>query len=156
MPNTLYFSSGAGMLRGFKSFLWNVPVDDESHKMYFLFIAAHLTPEVGQSVVKAVTAARQYLSELQPVEDVVQAVLSGRLRWEDIEDRPDLVLIEDGIVLRGQGILPDRSKNRLGSSDAAIALLRKIYAREMAALSEGRPQTEFKTPSVLTLAGVDD
>ena len=45
MPNTLYFSSGAGVLRGYKSFLWNVPVDDESHMMFFLFIAAHLPPE---------------------------------------------------------------------------------------------------------------
>ena len=38
-------------------------------------------------------------------------MLSGRERWEDIEDRPDRVLIEDGIVLLGQGVLPDRSLN---------------------------------------------
>lgn len=155
MPNTLYFSSGAGMLRGFKSFLWNVPVDDVSHKMFFLFIAAHLTPEVGESVAEGVRAARQYLSELPPVEEVVQAVLTGKMRWEDIEPRPDLVLIEDGIVLLGQGVIPDRSKNRLGSSDAAIALLRKIYAREMAALSEGRRLTDFKKPEVATLSRID-
>jgi len=61
-------------------------------------------------------------------------VLSGRERWEDIEDRPDRVLIEDGIVLLGQGVLPDRSQNRLGSSDAAIILLRRLYTRELAAI----------------------
>jgi 5,5'-dehydrodivanillate O-demethylase len=155
MPNTLYFSSGAGMLRGFKSFLWNVPVDDVSHMMFFLFIAAHLTPEVGQSVAQGVRGARQYLSELPPVEEVVREVLSGKRRWVDIEARPDLVLIEDGIVLLGQGVIPDRSKNRLGSSDAAIVLLRKIYAREMAALSEGRPLKTFKTPEAATLSEID-
>jgi 5,5'-dehydrodivanillate O-demethylase len=155
MPNTLYFSSGAGVLRGFKSFLWNVPVDDVSHKMFFLFIAAHLTPEIGQSVAQGVRAARQYLSELAPVEQVVHDVLSGKMQWEEIEDRPDLVLIEDGIMLLGQGVIPDRSKNRLGSSDAAIILMRKIYAREMMALSEGRPLKDFKKPEAATLSGID-
>ena len=155
MPNTLYFTSGAGILRGFKSFLWNVPVDDVSHKMFFLLIAAHLTPEIGESVAQGVRAGRQYLLELPPVEDVVRDVLAGRKRWEDIEERPDLVLIEDGIILLGQGVIPDRSKNRLGSSDAAIVLLRKIYAREMAALSEGRPLTDFKKPEAATFARID-
>lgn len=155
MPNTLYFTSGAGMLRGFKSFLWNVPVDDVSHKMFFLLIAAHLPPDVGRSVAQGVQAGRKYLSELTPVEEEVQAVLSGKKRWEDIEERPDLVLIEDGIVLLGQGVIPDRSTNRLGSSDAAIALLRKIYAREMAAIGEGRPLTAFKRPEAAAFATID-
>jgi 5,5'-dehydrodivanillate O-demethylase len=155
MPNTLYFRSGAGILRGFKSFLWNVPVDDASHMMFFLLIAAHLDPETGRSVAEGVKAARQYLSELPPVEQVVDDVLTGKLRWEDIEDRPDLVLIEDGIVLRGQGIIPDRSKNRLGHSDAAIILMRKIYAREMAALLEGRPPGDFAKPVGERLARVE-
>lgn len=155
MPNTLYFSSGAGMLRGFKSFLWNVPVDDVSHMMFFLFIAAHLSPEVGDSVAQGVRAARKYLAELPPVEEVVQAVLAGKMRWEEIEERPDLVLIEDGIVLLGQGVIPDRSKNRLGSSDAAIALLRKIYAREMSAFSEGRSLRNVKKPEAMRLSQID-
>ena len=155
MPNTLYFSSGAGVLRGFKSFLWNVPVDDASHMMFFLFIAAHLTPEVGESVAQGVRAAGKYLSELPPVEEVVRAVLSGRKRWDDIEERPDLVLIEDGIVLLGQGVIPDRAKNRLGSSDAAIVILRKLFAREMAALGDGRASTPFRKPEVATLSRID-
>jgi 5,5'-dehydrodivanillate O-demethylase len=155
MPNTLYFSSGAGMLRGFKSFLWNVPVDDVSHRMFFLFIAAHLTPEDGESVAEGVRSGMMYLSELPSVEEVVLAVLTGKMQFDDVESRPDLVLIEDGIVLLGQGVIPDRSKNRLGSSDAAIVLLRKIYAREMAALGEGRPVTRFGKPEYETLSRID-
>ena len=85
-------------------------------------------------------------SQLRPVDEIVRAVLSGRERWEDIEERPDQVLIEDGIVLLGQGVLPDRSLNRLGSSDAAIILLRRLYARELAAIEEDRPLTKFPTP----------
>ncbi|WP_319454723.1 MULTISPECIES: Rieske 2Fe-2S domain-containing protein [unclassified Mycobacterium] len=155
MPNTLYFNAGAGVLRGFKSFLWNVPVDDENHMMFFLFIAAHLPPDVGAMVAQGVRDSREYLSQLRPVDEVVRAVLSGRERWEDIEDRPDRVLIEDGIVLLGQGVLPDRSQNRLGSSDAAIILLRRLYARELAAIEAGRPLAKFPTPDSAALARLD-
>jgi 5,5'-dehydrodivanillate O-demethylase oxygenase subunit len=155
MPNTLYFTSGAGLLRGFSSFLWNVPVDDESHLMFFLFIAAHLSPEVGEQLAAGVHEGRKYLSQLPPVDEVVRAVLSGRKRWEDIEERADRVLIEDGVVLLGQGVLPDRSLNRLGSSDAAIILLRRLYAREMAAIEADRPLTKFPTPDAAALARLD-
>jgi 5,5'-dehydrodivanillate O-demethylase oxygenase subunit len=155
MPNTLYFNSGAGVLRGFKSFLWNVPVDDESHMMFFLFIAAHLSPEVGARVAAGVREARKYMSQLRPAEEIVRAVLSGRERWEDIEEREDQVLIEDGIVLLGQGVLPDRSLNQLGSSDAAIILLRKLYARELGAIEEDQPLTKFPTPDAASLAQLD-
>lgn len=155
MPNTLYFNSGAGVLRGFRSFLWNVPVDDESHMMFFLFIAAHLPPDVGARVASGVRDARRYLAGQRPVEDIVRAVLSGRERWGDIEERPDQVLIEDGIVLLGQGVLPDRSLNRLGSSDAAIILLRKLYAREIAAIEADHPPTKFPTPDAAALARLD-
>ncbi len=152
MPNALYFNSGAGALRGFRSFLWNVPVDDENHMMFFLFIAAHLPPEVGARVAAGVREGRKYLAGLRPVDTIVREVLAGRERWEDLEDRPDQVLIEDGIVLLGQGVLPDRSKNRLGSSDAAIVLLRKLYARELAAIEAGLPLTKFPTPDTEKLA----
>jgi 5,5'-dehydrodivanillate O-demethylase oxygenase subunit len=155
MPNTLYFTSGAGVLRDYKSFLWNVPVDDESHLMFFLFIAAHLPPDVGAEVAAGMQEARRYLAGLRPVEDIVTAVLSGAERWEDIEERPDQVLIEDGIVLRGQGVLPDRSLNRLGSSDAAIILLRRLYACELAAIEDDRPLTKFPTPDAAALARLD-
>lgn len=155
MPNTLYFNAGAGVLRGFKSFLWNVPVDDENHMMFFLFIAAHLPPDVGAMVAQGVRDSREYLSELRPVDEVVRAVLSGRERWEDIEDRPDRVLIEDGVVLLGQGVLPDRSQNRLGSSDAAIILLRRLYTHELAAIEAGHSLTKFPTPDAAALARLD-
>lgn len=155
-PNMLYFNSGAGVLRGFKSFLWNVPVDDVSHKMFFIFIATHLSPEDGRNVADGVRAGLRYVETLPAVEDVVDSVLSGRMRWEDIESRPDLVLIEDGIVLKGQGVIPDRSKNRLGSSDAAIILLRKLYAREMARIERGEQPSAFSVPDERILAQIDE
>lgn len=157
MPNMLYFNSGAGMLRGFKSFLWNVPVDDVSHKMFFLLVAAHLSPEDGRDVAEGVKSGMRYVaSSLPSVESVIESVLSGRKRWEDIESRPDLLLIEDGIVLVGQGIIPDRSKNRLGASDAAIILLRKLFAREMSRIEKGEEPSAFPGPEERFLARIDE
>jgi 5,5'-dehydrodivanillate O-demethylase oxygenase subunit len=123
--------------------------------MFFLFIAAHLPPDVGAKVAAGVRDARKYLTSLPPVEQVVQEVLTGKRRWDDIEERPDQVLIEDGIVLCGQGVLPDRSQNRLGHSDAAIIILRKLYARELAAIEAGEPLTKFPTPDAAALARLD-
>ncbi len=99
---------------------------------------------------------RYVTSSLPPVEEVIQSVLSGEKRWEDLNSRPDLLLIEDGIVLVGQGIIPDRSKNRLGGSDAAIILLRKLYAREMSRIERGEPPTAFPGPDEGQLARIDE
>ena len=103
----------------------------------------------------ACVTAGSIWSELRPVDETVRAVLSGRERCEDIEGRPDQVLIEDGIVLLGQGVLPDRSLNRLGSTDAAIILRRKLYAQELAAIEANRPLTKFPTPDAAVLARLD-
>ena len=46
--------------------------------MFFLFIAAHLPPDVGAEVAAGVREAAKYLAQLRPVEDIVAAVLSGR------------------------------------------------------------------------------
>lgn len=156
MPNMLYFVAGAGVMRGSKGFLWNVPVDDENHKMFFLFVTSHLSPTMGKLYALGVRIIHSIIKRvLTPVEKVVQSVLSGKKRWEDLWSRPDLVLVEDGIILLGQGVIPDRSKNRLGSSDAAIILLRKIYSREMNAISEGLPGGAFKVPDFTVLTEVD-
>jgi 5,5'-dehydrodivanillate O-demethylase len=52
-------------------------------------------------------------------------------------------------------VLPDRSLNRLGSSDAAIILLRRLYAREIAAIEGDRPLTKFPAPDAAALARLD-
>jgi 5,5'-dehydrodivanillate O-demethylase len=46
--------------------------------------------------------------------------------------------------------------NRLGSSDAAIILLRKLYAGEIAAIEADRPLTKFPAPDAAALARLDD
>jgi hypothetical protein len=59
---------------------------------------------------------------------------------------PDLVIIQDIAVQAGQGRIADRQHERLGRSDTAIILWRKILARELRAVAEGRPGKNWTRP----------
>jgi 5,5'-dehydrodivanillate O-demethylase len=55
------------------------------------------------------------------------------------EDAIDPVAAQDYIVVAGQGVALDRAHERIGQSDAAILLLRRLYRAEMDALARGVP-----------------
>jgi 5,5'-dehydrodivanillate O-demethylase len=46
--------------------------------------------------------------------------------------------------MMGQGEIVDRMQERLGKSDMGIALLRKIFWREMEAMRSGRPTKPWR------------
>ena len=48
-----------------------------------------------------------------------------------------VIATQDYVALRGQGRIVDRSQERLGASDAGVALLRRIFLRELEAIKEG-------------------
>lgn len=75
------------------------------------------------------------------------------LRISDPEPR-----LQDTVISVGQDVIADRSAERLGRSDAAVILLRKIWKRELRLLVEGKPVTQFTFPSFSAsdeLAGLD-
>ena len=115
----------------FKALFWYVPVDDESH-LHFLIMVYH-------------TKRRERLDGT-PVHEEIQAILSGRKSWEEVAKHPNIIRIQDGVAVCGQGKIVDRSRERLGSSDAAVILLRKLWKRELRLLAAGKPLTQFGTP----------
>ena len=50
-----------------------------------------------------------------------------------------LTSAQDYVAAVGQGRIVDRTQERLGRSDMGIALLRRLYWREMQAIDEGQP-----------------
>jgi 5,5'-dehydrodivanillate O-demethylase len=48
--------------------------------------------------------------------------------------------------MAGQGAIVDRSNERLGQSDRGIVLMRRLWSREMQAISEGKPLKAWKRP----------
>ena len=77
-----------------------------------------------------------------PAEELAREVIDGRVRFQEI-DHPDRVRVQDIAVQAGQGPIADRSNERLGRSDLAIILWRKILERELRAMDEGRPLKQW-------------
>src|SRR5437016_2283499 len=93
------------------------------------------------------TRAQYYAkrADAGPAEELARAVMGGRVRFQEI-DHPDRVRVQDIAVQAGQGPIADRSNERLGRSDLAIILWRKILERELRAMEEDRPLKEW-TPA---------
>ena len=111
-------------------------VDDESH-LHFLIMVYH--------------TKRQERPAGTPVHEEIEAILSGEKSWEDVAKHPNIIRIQDGVAICAQGKIVDRSRERLGTSDAAVILLRKVWKRELKLLAAGKPVTPFGTPDAQAL-----
>jgi 5,5'-dehydrodivanillate O-demethylase len=126
---------------------WDVPVDDE-HSLEF---RARLVPVTGDS-------ARQYqerraallANERSTTPELGDAVLSGKMRFDDLQnlilDNIALVHTQDYVAQVGQGGISDRRQEHLGRSDVGVILYRKIWERELQALTEGRRIKKWACP----------
>jgi hypothetical protein len=112
------------------------PVDDENHMW---LITSNVT--VSGTEAEAYRAKRaeyhRKLAEARPARDLAVELMAGQHHFPDMK-HPDLVIIQDIAVQAGQGRIADRQHERLGRSDTAIILWRKILARELQNLAEGR------------------
>lgn len=133
--------------RGWREFLgWRVPVDDTSH----VTIGAahyHVEDKDVPALLERIADERARMEKLPKPVDLAMAVLKGELRANDIElrDPPsDMAIIQDYYAQIGQGAIADRTRERLGTADLGVAMLRKLYEREMRAALAGRPLTRWE------------
>lgn len=136
MPNRCFLAHPLRSARNnkpfwFKALFWYVPIDDESH-LHFLIMVYH--------------TKRRERPDGTPVHEEIEAILSGRKSWEDVASHPNIIRIQDGVAICGQGKIEDRSRERLGTSDAAVIMLRRLWKRELGLLAAGKPVTPFGTP----------
>ncbi len=75
--------------------------------------------------------------------DAAKQIMDGEKTLKDFMDHPMLVEIEDMIAQIGQGTVADRHAEHLGRSDQGVILLRRIMARELQAIAEGRPTKDW-------------
>jgi 5,5'-dehydrodivanillate O-demethylase len=135
MPNTHHLGEAATR----QSIHWRVPVDDEHH----LIPTSTLVPP---------SAERRGLGDEDPFEtsraisEAGEAIRVGKLTVEELDVNRLYIPITDDVTQLGQGAIADRSNERLGASDAALILLRKIWERELQALAEGRPLKQWTHP----------
>lgn len=122
--------------------VWAVPIDDVSTKRFFIYAY----PEHDSEVVERIGADRAV--EFDPVEHYDE--LFGEHRLPKASSI-NLLQAQDYVAVRGQGVIVNRGDEQLGQSDSGIALLRKVFLRELDAIREGRP-----TKAWAPLAGSHD
>jgi 5,5'-dehydrodivanillate O-demethylase oxygenase subunit len=127
----------------YDTIMWWVPNDDENH-MTFNSNLLHLT---GETAERYREARERWFAQGGKLCDpeLSEEIVKGHLRLEDVEDRTDLdlVQVQDDVAQIGQGRIRDRRGERLGREDEYVVLLRRIWARELRALAEGRPLTQW-------------
>ncbi|HEY4134393.1 MAG TPA: Rieske 2Fe-2S domain-containing protein [Alphaproteobacteria bacterium] len=116
---------------------WRVPVNDTS--MISFVINANKGEAGGY---------KEWTFQNDPHPDVyVDKILGGEMRVQEVDPKyPALFQVQDSVAMSGQGTIVDRSAERLGLSDRGIILLRRLWAREMQAIAEGRPLKDWKRP----------
>lgn len=143
MPNILFMRLPArvpGIERHNEYISWRVPIDDENHKSFIVQLV-HATGETADRFRAQRQAARERLVRFGSVEELSDAILAGRLSWAAVKDHPGLINIQDNATQLGQGAIANRGAERLGRTDAAVILLRRIWERELRALAEDKPLT---------------
>jgi 5,5'-dehydrodivanillate O-demethylase len=113
-----------------------------------MWFITNLVGVSGEAVAPYQAARQKYLERQKAAGsslELAQAVMDGRVRFADI-DHPDRVRVQDFAVQAGQGRIADRANERLGRSDTAIILWRKIMEREFRAIEDGRPLKKW-TPA---------
>ena len=134
-------------------FSWKVPLDD-AHAVNFLATRVYLTGEAAERYRSRPARAESEQDEAAPGEsplELVGSMLAGRLYVQDLAKMPEGVALGDLTTMVGQGVIADRTNERLGRSDAGVILVRKMWERELRTLAEGRPLKRWTRPDGLEM-----
>jgi 5,5'-dehydrodivanillate O-demethylase len=151
MPNVLHIKVyPIDAESGWRDFVaWKVPYDDESYNNFNLTIA-FVTGEAADRYRAHPQNPRNQKSQ-RNWEEVVrlgEEILTGRRRLtvEDCGELAYSVNLQDYVAQKGQGLVANRDRERLGQSDRIVIMLRKLWSREMAKLAAGEPIKRWRWP----------
>jgi len=117
--------------------VWNVPMDDTHTLKFGVFAIPKQNPEADREMLDYCMRHVDY----SPAEH--HEALFERREFPS-DGLIQLTPAQDYFAIMGQGPIADRENERLGKSDAGIVLLRRIFWREMDAISAGRPTKAWK------------
>jgi len=139
-----------------ESLFWWVPIDDGRHVQFSI----HRVPIHGEARrrVSDKRQARRHEIDQSHLE-LCKEILEGRLRLQDVDPlRADIVRLQDDVAQLGQGIMADRTGERLGRGDVGVIAIRKLWQRELFAFETGHSLKNWRrdaniTPKTWGLAG---
>jgi 5,5'-dehydrodivanillate O-demethylase len=124
-----------------------VPINDTSHAAFDVT----LTPLVGEEARDYAKARYdQQEAEAETRWDLAELILAGEMTLEDLPDDMGAYTsftIEDYVTQVGQGPVKDRGPELLCPSEPRLILLRHLWMREVSAMLDGKPMTEWATPA---------
>ncbi len=126
---------------------WRVPVDDKNYVSFNINLV-HITGEAASQFRRQ--RAEKLAGAPASTMELAELVLSGKATLDELRHKvPDVVRLQDDVVLTAQGAIPDRENEYLGRSDVGIVLLRKIWRRELQAFATGTPLKRWAKPDHL-------
>jgi len=156
MPNMCYLQFDLRKRVTVSSLFAYVPIDDTHHNHYYALTTS--LPNVINKLMFGFAIrldAHTNVNKDEWFSRKTLEVMSGKSAFGQITN-PRL---QDTVMCVAQGAIADRSAERLGRSDAAVILLRKIWKRELRLLAEGKPLTQFTFPRFVepsgAIAGLD-
>jgi 5,5'-dehydrodivanillate O-demethylase oxygenase subunit len=131
---------------------WRVPIDDE-HCISYIAGIIYISGAQAEEYLQRRDEALKRAAEADSIEEIGDAILAGKMTIEDMDTRLTsrrTFSLEDYVTQVGQGAIIDRSQEHLGRMDGGTILLRRLWQRELRALAEGRPLTQWRTPAGLS------
>jgi len=139
---------------------WRVPRDDDSAIRFNLDALPRHDAERFAARIKAGTAGPRDESDAfrppRAVADAAADLIAGRENMRDLKARSEtmnhfyLTNIQDCAVLASLGPPAQRTFDELlGGTDLSVALMRRLWLRELKAFAEGRPLKEWQRPDYL-------
>lgn len=126
--------------------VWVVPIND--HK--FAAFDVTYTPLEGRAAEAfAETRYRQQEAEAETRWDLAHKIMAGEMTLEDLPDDMGAYTsfaIEDYVTQVGMGPLKGRGKENLAATDVKLALLRRLWLREVGVLMAGKPLKDWILP----------
>ncbi|HEY3117648.1 MAG TPA: Rieske 2Fe-2S domain-containing protein [Chloroflexota bacterium] len=155
MPGVLHYSAYPmpGTTERWQGLTWRVPIDDE-HSMSFTVRAIPAKGDVADRYNSA--GWGQGTAPLEAIEAALQ-VLRGERPQTDLETLPAQMALQaqDYVAQVGQGAIADDTNWHLGREDSTVAMFRQLWQRELRALAEDRPLTQWKNAGQAPASGDD-
>jgi 5,5'-dehydrodivanillate O-demethylase oxygenase subunit len=121
----------------------------------------HVTGEAAERFTERQRERREQRATLTPAPEVAESILRGEARLWDFPGKagvmdPRMFNIGDYVTQVGQGPHSVMNDSHLGRGDVEVAMLRRLYRRELRALAEGQPLTQWVIPDDLNVRVSED
>ena len=131
-----------------ETYICHTPIDDHNNQAFL----TQLVPVVGEDAEVYLRNYEEVQAKFRQMPSPVEhanAIMEGRATIRDFVNYPMLVEVEDMIAQLGQGLIVDRMDEKLGRSDAGVIFLRRVLARELQAVADGKPSKAWAYMSEL-------